>query len=139
MSPNRPSILVILGLFLSLGSFAHAVPEPEEFVVNLYHRFAYREPTSSEVTYWSEKILTMTPEKAEGHLRNWFFVHAAYKTTLDRTVTMSEVESLVKMLDAGEINYQAVQWSLFTSPEYKKVKAEGRAGKNMMKFTPNPL
>lgn len=128
-----------LTLMVLLGTAVQAAPKPEAFVVDLYHRFAYRQPTPQEVTYWADRILAMTPEDAEEHLKNWFFVHAAYKTTLDRSVTIFEVKDLVTLLDNGEITFQAVQWSLFSSPEYKRAKAEGRAGKNFMKFDPDPF
>jgi hypothetical protein len=125
---------------LSSSVFAKA-PEPEQFVAQLYQRFAYRDPMPAEVTYWADKVLNTTPEAAEKRLKNWFFVHAAYKTSLDRTVTIDQVEHLVDLLDRGELTFQAVQWSIFTSDEYKRAKAEGRAGKNFMKYTPsqNPL
>jgi hypothetical protein len=131
------TLLVAVALVVVAGTAAIAkAPEPEEFVTSLYHRFAFREPTAPEVSYWAERILRMTPEGAEKRLRNWFFVHAAYKTTLDRTVTTQEVEHLVDLLDRGEITFEAIQWTLFSSEEYKRAKAEGRAGKNFMKFTP---
>jgi len=138
---NRLLIAAPLIIVLALGSItvAHAAPKPEAFVVNLFQRFAYRDPSPQEVTYWAARILDMTPANAEEHLKNWFFVHAAYKTTLDRTVTIFEVKDLVSLLDKGDITYQAIQWSLFTSPEYKKIKAQGRAGKNFMKYSPSPL
>lgn len=109
-------------------------PAPEEFVVNLYHKFAFREPTTAEVAYWSEKIMTSTPEAAEKRLRNWFFVHSAYKTSLDRTVTIADVSHLVDLLDDGKLTYQALQWSIFSSDEYKAAKAQGKAGKLMINY-----
>lgn len=129
------SLLLALAMMISVTSPVGAkAPAPEEFVVSLYHKFAFREPTTAEVSYWSEKIMTSTPEAAEKRLRNWFFVHSAYKTSLDRTVTISEVSHLVDLLDEGKLTYQSLQWSIFSSDEYKAAKAAGKAGKLMINF-----
>lgn len=133
----RALTTLILGLAmvtLSVSPVGAKAPAPDEFVVSLYHKFAFREPTPAEVSYWSERIMTSTPEAAETRLRNWFFVHSAYKTSLDRTVTISEVSHLVDLLDAGKLTYQALQWSIFSSDEYKAAKAAGKSGKLMIKF-----
>ncbi|MBI4863118.1 MAG: hypothetical protein HY815_23060 [Candidatus Riflebacteria bacterium] len=137
MRALKIAVLALAVLALTSDSLFARVPQPEEFVATLYQRFAFRDPTPAETTYWSERILNMTPELAEKRLRNWFFVHAVYKTSLDKTVTIHQVQNLVDMLDRGELTYEAVQWSVFTSDEYKKAKAEGRAGKFFMKYTPN--
>jgi hypothetical protein len=136
----RKTTLVALAILIPLMcSVVHAnAPSPEEFVTTLFQRFAYRDPQPSEVTYWSERIVQMTPEAAETHLKNWFFVHAAYKSCLNRTVNISEVEGLVNALDKDQITYQAVQWSIFTSDEYKQAKAAGKAGTVFVRDT-NPL
>lgn len=129
------SLLIALALLASSSApLVAKAPEPEQFVVSLYHKFAFREPMPQEVAYWSERILTMTPEAAEKRLRHYFFVHAAYKTSLDRTVLVSEVEHLVDLLDQGKLTYEAIQWSIFSSDEYKQAKASGKAGKLMIKF-----
>jgi hypothetical protein len=130
-------LAVALAVVLVSSEWAAAkAPEPEAFILSLYQRFAFRDPTPSETAYWANQILQMTPEAAEKRLKNWFFVHAVYKSSLDKTVTIDQVAHLVDLLDRGELTYQAVQWSVFTSDEYKKAKAEGRAGKNFMKYTP---
>jgi hypothetical protein len=130
------SLLVALALAISTSSpIAAKAPEPEQFVVSLYNKFAFREPQPAEVTYWSERILTMTPEAAEKRLRHWFFVHCLYKTSLDKTVTIAEVSHLVDLLDSGKLTYEALQWSIFSSDEYKQAKAAGKAGKLMINFT----
>jgi len=139
MRPVRLLIMALAVLSITGEAVCAKAPEPEAFVTSLYQRFAFRDPTPNELTYWADRILQMTPEAAEKRLRNWFFVHAAYKTSLDRTVTMDQVAHVVDLLDRGELTYQAIQWSIFTSDEYKKAKAEGRAGKNFMKYVPNPL
>ena len=137
MQPVKIIVLALTVVTLVSGSVYAKAPEPEQFVAGLYQRFAFRDATPAEITYWSDRVIQMAPEAAEKRLKNWFFVHAAYKTSLDRTVTIQEVEHLVDLLDRGELTYQAVQWSIFTSDEYKKAKAEGRAGKNFMKYTPS--
>lgn len=129
------SLMLALAMMATVVSPVGAkAPAPEEFVVSLYHKFAFREPTTAEVTYWSEKIMTSTPEAAEKRLRNWFFVHSAYKTSLDRTVTISEVSHLVDLLDEGKLTFQSLQWSIFSSDEYKAAKAAGKAGKLMINY-----
>lgn len=134
-------ILVALVLVITVpASVVRAeAPSPEQFVVDLYKRFAFRDPAPTEVAYFAQRVLTMSPEAAERHLKHWFFVHAAYKTSLDRTVTIHEVKRLVDMLDSGQVTFEAIQWSIFTSDEYKQAKAEGRAGKNFMVYRPSPL
>ena len=127
-------ILALTLVVLSTAPVGAKAPAPDEFVVSLYHKFAFREPTNDEVSYWSEKIMTSSPEAAEKRLRNWFFVHSAYKTSLDRTVTIQEVAHLVDLLDEGKLTFQAVQWSIFSSDEYKAAKAAGKAGKLMIKM-----
>lgn len=138
---RAPKMRLLASLLVALAIVASSVspvgakaPAPDEFVVSLYHKFAFREPTPAEVSYWAERIMTSTPEAAEKRLRNWFFVHSAYKTSLDRTVTISEVSHLVDLLDDGKLTYQAIQWSIFSSDEYKAAKASGKAGKLMIKF-----
>ena len=132
------TVVLALSLFGGLGGALLAkAPEPEEFVTNLYHRFAYREPKANEVTYWADRVLHTTPEACEKRLKNFFFVHAAYKTSLDKTVTIDQVEHLVDLLDQDKITFQAIQWSIFSSDEYKAAKAAGLAGKFFMKFEPN--
>lgn len=130
-------LVLALAVFVGLTGAAEAkAPSPEQFVGTLYRQFAFRDPNPQETAYWSERILGMTPTAAESRLRNWFFVHAAYKTSLDRTVTIFEVSHLVDLLDKEQITYEAIQWSIFSSDEYKRVKAEGRAGKFFMKYEP---
>ena len=127
------SLILALAMMVTVTSPVGAkAPAPEEFVVSLYHKFAFREPTTTELSYWSEKIMTSTPEAAEKRLRNWFFVHSCYKTSLDRTVTITEVSHLVDLLDDGKLTFQALQWSIFSSDEYKAAKAAGKAGKMMI-------
>lgn len=128
------SLLIAVAIVFSSTPVTAKAPEPEQFVVSLYHKFAFREPTPQEVQYWADRILTTTPEAAEKHLRHYFFVHAAYKTSLDRTVTISEVEHLVDLLDHGKLTYESIQWSIFSSDEYKQAKAAGKAGKLMIQY-----
>lgn len=130
-------LVLVLAILAGLAGAAEAkAPSPEQFVGTLFRQFAFRDPSVQETTYWAERVIGMTPEAAEKRLRNWFFVHAVYKTSLDRTVTIAEVSHLVDLLDRDQITFEAIQWSIFSSDEYKRVKAEGRAGKFFMKYEP---
>lgn len=123
---------------LVLGGAAHA-GRTRAFVQDLYRRFAYRRATPAELRYWAPIVERMNPEKAELRLKNWFFVHAAYKTTLGRTVTIQEVKHTVDLLDAGTLNFRAVQYALFNSPEYQEAKRTGKAGTMMVPLPSDPL
>ncbi len=133
-------IFALMAAVLLLASGAHAGDEStHDFVNGLYQRFAFRAPTSVELEYWTAEVHARTPQAAETHLKNFFFVHAAYKTITDTTVTADEVNDMVAMLDAGELTYQSVQWSLFQSDEYKAAKARGRVGLPMNPALAAPL
>lgn len=124
-----------LALLAAVSSFAG---RSEDFVQDLFRRFAYRPATPEEVQYWKGVVEEMRPEAAETRLKHWFFVHAAYKTTLGRTVTIFQVERTVDMLDAGQLDYRAVQYSLFNSPEYRDAKRTGLAGTMMIPLPRDP-
>ncbi|MBI4870961.1 MAG: hypothetical protein HY814_05285 [Candidatus Riflebacteria bacterium] len=139
MRTTKTAMTILVALVLTASMAAAAEDATQSFVNGLFQRFAYREPTAREMTYWTEKVHALTPEAAETHLKNYFFVHAAYKTICDRTVTIDEVESMVDMLNNGQLTYQSVQWSLFHSDEYKLAKAQGRVGKLMNPAANPPL
>lgn len=131
---------LFIGFMLLAATVAGAAEDrTAAFVGDLYQRFAFRAPSAREVAYWSEKVHSLTPEAGETQLKNFFFVHAAYKTIVDRTVTIDDVESMVEMLNSGQLTYQAVQWSLFHSDEYKAAKAQGRVGQLMNPAFRRPL
>ncbi len=128
-------LVAILLLGLATSSFAG---RSHSFVQDLYRRFAYRKASPTELRYWAPVVENMAPEAAEKRLRNWFFVHAVYKTSLGRTVTPREVEHTVDLLDSGALDFRAVQYSVFQSPEYKRAKQNGRAGTLMIPLGSNP-
>lgn len=136
----RKLIQTALAALLLVGAAApiQAATKSEKFVERLYRRYAYRSATPAERSYWKGVVESWKPEKAEQRLRNWFFVHAAYKTTLGRTVTFFEVKRTVDMLDAGKLDFRAVQYSLFHSPEYQQAKRNGKAGTMMVTLPSDP-
>lgn len=124
-------VAVVLAVLFSSSAEARG-DRTEAFVQDLYQRFAYRSASPQEVEYWRPRIEDLDPSEAESQLRNWFFVHAAYKTTLGRTVTIQQVRGLVEKLDRGQIQFHSVQRALFQSPEYQEAKRNGRAGTLMI-------
>jgi len=130
-------VLTVLGLFLGAAGDARA-DRTESFVQRMFRRFAYRPATPQELGYWSGVVEQMAPERAEKRLRNWFFVHAAYKTTLGRTVTIFDVSRIVDRLDSGELDFHAVQYALFHSEAYRRAKRQGRAGTMMVPLPSDP-
>ena len=138
MRIQRVLAIILLSLVIFSSSAGAGEDATRKFVLGLYDRFAFRAPSAHELEYWSGKVYAMTPEAAETHLKNFFFIHAAYKTIVDRTVTIDEVESMVDMLDSGKLTFQSVQWSLFHSDEYKLAKAHGRVGQMMNERSSNP-
>ncbi|MBI2943509.1 MAG: hypothetical protein HYY25_04855 [Candidatus Wallbacteria bacterium] len=135
---SKLAMVAVAALSLTASCFA-GEDRTASFVQDLYQRFAFREASAREISYWSERVHAMTPEAAEARLKNFFFVHAAYKTIVDRTVSIDDVEQMVDMLDKGQLTYQSVQWSLFQSDEYKQAKAQGRVGKLMNPALNRPL
>lgn len=131
MTGTIRSLLVSLLFVLVLTGTSQA-GRTQDFVQDLYRRFAYREATPSELRYWSPVVERMAPERAEQRLKHWFFVHAVYKTSLGRNVTIQEVEQTVDLLDAGVLDYRAVQYSVFQSQEYQRARQDGRAGTMMI-------
>jgi hypothetical protein len=123
--------MICLALLFGMTTSSFA-GRTENFVQDLYRRFAYRQATPSELRYWGPVVERLSPDRAERRLKNWFFVHAVYKTSLGRTVTIQEVESTVDLMDSGILNYRAVQYSVFQSPEYQQAKRRGRAGTLMI-------
>ena len=128
----RRKLLASLGLLLLVLAAPAMAGRTEQFVRDLYQRYAYRAPTSAELRYWGPVVERMNPEQAETRLKHWFFVHAVYKTQLGRTVTIHEVERTVDLMDQGILDYRAVQYSVFHSPDYARAKREGRAGTLMV-------
>ncbi len=137
MAQKRWFLALLLALMGVAGAMASG-QKTERFVQDLYRKFAYRQATPSEIEYWSGIVENWTPERAEKRLKHWFFVHAAYKTTLGRTVDLFEVARTVDMLDSGELDFRAVQYSLFHSPEYQDAKRRGLAGTMMIPLSRDP-
>lgn len=131
MSPRIRSLVAMALLALALAAPGQA-GRTEDFVQDLYRRFAYRQATPSELQYWGPLVERMDPDRAEKRLKNWFFVHAVYKTSLGRTVTIYDVERTVDLLDSGVLDFRAVQYSVFHSPEYARAKQQGLAGTMMV-------
>lgn len=134
----RRRLLASLSLLLLVLAAPAMAGRTEQFVQDLYQRYAYRAPTSSELQYWGPVVERMNPEAAERRLKHWFFVHAVYKTQLGRTVTIHEVERTVDLMDSGVLDYRAVQYSVFRSPEYARAKREGRSGTMMVTLPGGP-
>ncbi len=139
MRATTTAMAILVSLVLMTCVAQAAEDTTQSFVNGLYQRFAFRDASPRELTYWTEKVHALTPEAAETHLKNFFFVHAAYKTICDRTVAIDDVEDMVNMLNSGQLTFQAVQWSLFHSDEYKQAKAQGRVGKMMNPALNTPL
>lgn len=128
--------LVALALFAPPATFADGT---SAFVESLYGRFAFRAPTQGEIQYWERKIHSMPARAVETHLKNFFFVHACHRTLFDKVITIHDVESLVERLDSGELSFQAVQWSMMQSPEYREARQAGRVGRIIIPSLATPF